>query len=369
MNNTLVWRYQLFKPSEHFILNQTQMLKDYSPLLVGGKTFGTPQYPTPYRCLDSMGGAFLLGKSLEFQQLLTEFRPALIHAHFCIDASMLLGILRTRNIPLVVTCHGFDASVRRGQMLRSGKIPWIWHALHEKSLGKRADVFICVSDFIRRKMAERGYPEHKLKTHYIGIDTERIKPDGQANKFERPTVFSAARFTEKKGLEYLVEAFRKVRADCPDAELILAGDGPLRPRLERQIAELGLAKCVKLTGTLPHSNVLEMMRRAWLFCVPSITASNGDAEGLGMVFLEAQALKTPVVSTRSGGIPEAVRDGETGHLVEERNADALAEKITALLRDESARTTMGESARTHIEQRFDIRTQTTILESIYQGIA
>lgn len=368
MKRVLVWRYQQFKPSENFILNQAQMLKEFSPLLLGGKVCGESQYSVPFKTGCHIGAGLVFGKSSKINRVLTDFKPDLIHAHFCIDASMLLGALTRREMPLVVTCHGFDATISRKQMLFSKRVPWIWHALNEKRLARRANVFICVSDFIRKKMIERGYPERKLITHYIGIDTERIKPDVQVQKYERPTVFAAARFTEKKGLQYLIEAFMGVRARCADAELLIAGDGPLRPQLEQQIMELGLGDCVKLLGMLTHTNVLEMMKRAWLFCVPSITARNGDAEGLGMVFLEAQALGVPVVSTRSGGIPEAVSDTVSGYLVAEKNAESLAERMLYILNNGPVRETLGAQARLFVERKFDIRTQTVGLENIYRTV-
>ncbi len=368
MKSVLIWRYQMFKPSEHFILNQAQRLKEFVPVLVGGKHFGEPQYPVAHKCLQSTRASFLLGQSAEFEHLLTENAPDLVHSHFCVDASLLLGVLRKRDLPLVVTCHGFDTSVRRMQMLCSGKIPWMWHALNERRLAKRADAFICVSDFIRRKMAERGYPEGKLLTHYIGIDTEHIRPDEQVRKFEHPTVFAVARFTEKKGLRFLIEAFKGVRARCVDAQLLIAGDGALKLELERQIVESGLENCVKLLGMLPHSEVLNVMQQAWCVCVPSVTASNGDSEGLPTVVLEAFALTVPVVATHHGGIPEVITEGANGYLVPEWNVGQLAERLLYVLENRSVREALGTQARKHVEEHFNIRRKTQSLEEIYRGV-
>src|SRR6202044_213624 len=121
----------------------------------------------------------------------------------------------------------------------------------------------------------------------------------------------------------------------------------------------------RFLGTQPTAVVREWMARAAVFCVPSVVARSGDAEGFGMVFLEAQAMGLPVVSTLSGGIPEAVKHGETGLLVTERNPGALAEAILQLMQDEELWQRLSVAGRRHVVDHFNLARQTGRLEDVF----
>jgi glycosyltransferase involved in cell wall biosynthesis len=110
------------------------------------------------------------------------------------------------------------------------------------------------------------------------------------------------------------------------------------------------------------------MARASIFCVPSVVASSGDAEGFGIVFIEAQAMGLPVVSTRSGGIPEAVEDGETGLLVMQNDPDRLAQAICRLLQDGNLWQRFSAAGRKRVVRQFNLAQQTRRLEDLFSGI-
>ncbi len=131
---------------------------------------------------------------------------------------------------------------------------------------------------------------------------------------------------------------------------------------------LGINNCVRFLGAQPHETVLNLMRGAEIFALPSQTAKNGDSEALGIVFNEASACGVPIVSTWHGGIPEAVLDGETGFLVPERDDAALAEKLDTLLSDRALGEKMGQRGREFVCEVFDIRKQTVKLEGIYDSL-
>jgi len=114
--------------------------------------------------------------------------------------------------------------------------------------------------------------------------------------------------------------------------------------------------------------VRRLLQGACALILPSVTAQNGDAEGLGIVLLEAAATGVPVVATRHGGIPEAIAEGDSGLLVPERNSDALAEAIDELLNDGARQARMGESARRFVCEQFDIHKQCSQLETLYRRI-
>jgi colanic acid/amylovoran biosynthesis glycosyltransferase len=171
---------------------------------------------------------------------------------------------------------------------------------------------------------------------------------------------------EKKGCAYLLRAMASVQQTHPDCLLTIIGDGPLRGSLESQARELGVT--CRFLGAQPPAIVREHLQQTRIFCAPSVTAKNGDSEGLGIVFAEAQAMGIPVVSSLHGGIPEVVVHGRTGLLAGERDHEALAAAIASLLGDSSLWEQFRHSARAHIEHSFDLAKQTAELETIYRGL-
>jgi colanic acid/amylovoran biosynthesis glycosyltransferase len=148
--------------------------------------------------------------------------------------------------------------------------------------------------------------------------------------------------------------------------LVVIGDGPERGRLEKQAAALG--ERVRFLGALDAGAVAEWMQRAALLAAPSLTARDGDAEGLPTVIVEAAASALPAVATRHSGIPEAVTEGETGFLVPEGDAEALADRIALLLGSIDLRERMGRAARAMAEAKFDVHRQTAQLEDMYDRL-
>jgi len=133
-------------------------------------------------------------------------------------------------------------------------------------------------------------------------------------------------------------------------------------------AELGISKRVRFLGSQPHDVVLQLMRGAEIFALPSQTAKNGDCEGLPIVINEASACGVPVVATFHSGIPEAVLNGETGLLVAEKDNAALADKLDILLSDRALGEKMGQLGREFVCEMFDIHKQTRKLEVIYDSL-
>ncbi len=230
-------------------------------------------------------------------------------------------------VPLVTALHGFDVTMsdqaigatRLGREYLQGR----------PRLQKKGALFLTCSAYVRRRGLEMGYPAERTIVHSIGVDVERFKPPTFRRREE--IVLFVGRLVEKKGCGNLIEAMAEVQRRRPAAELVVIGGGPLRADYEARAAALRV-RC-RFLGHQPTAVVKEWMARAAVFCVPSVVAGSGDAEGFGMVFIEAQAMGLPVVSTRSGGIPEAVKDRETGLLVSERDPRALAEAILQLMQD------------------------------------
>jgi len=146
------------------------------------------------------------------------------------------------------------------------------------------------------------------------------------------------------------------------------GDGIKRPQIEALIDKLGIKDNVFLLGFQPYSVLMEEMKNCHIFMLPSVTAADGDTEGQGTVFLQAQAVGVPVLSTFHNGIPEGVINGKTGYLVEERNSDALSEKLNLLLENPDSWEVMGKAGRENVEENFEVKKQTVKLEKIYADL-
>jgi glycosyltransferase involved in cell wall biosynthesis len=180
-------------------------------------------------------------------------------------------------------------------------------------------------------------------------------------------VLYVGRIIERKGLHLLIEALRTVRERLRDVRLTVIGDGPKRAEYEA-LAMRDLGRDFEFLGSQPQAVVREYMQRASLLCMPSITMPSGEAESLGLVFLEAQAMSLPVVAFRSGGVPEVVVHGETGLLAEEGDTEDRSRDLLALLENAELRDRMGRAGRRHVESAFDLKSQNAKLEAVYEEV-
>ncbi|MER6020161.1 glycosyltransferase family 4 protein [Streptomyces anulatus] len=169
----------------------------------------------------------------------------------------------------------------------------------------------------------------------------------------RPVVLCAARLVPRKGQDTLIRALPAVRRAVPDAVLLLTGDGPYARTLRRLAADTGVADAVVLAGGQPHAAMPEHYAACDVFAMPCRTRRRGlEVEGLGIVFLEAAASGLPVLVGDSGGAPDTVRDGETGHVVDGRDVAAVADRLVELLRDRAAARAMGEKGRAWVREAW-----------------
>lgn len=368
--NIIIYRHQLFRPSEVFITRQSGSLDAFTPVYCGRTLHGEPPEGRQVLTLArSRPWTFLTQALFREQRPLIEslrpFNPVLIHAQFGVEGVYALPMAKALNIPLVTTFRGFDATYTTAALLTAGKVSWINYVLFRSELARRGDLFLCVSEFLRRKVIERGFPAEKTLTHYTGIDVEEIEPCYQR---ESLTILHVARLVEKKGTRYLLQAFVRVRQAVPNAGLVIIGDGPLRRELENMAFNLGISGSVQFLGTQPNPVVMQWMRTARIFCLPSVTAHSGDAEGLPTSHQEAGAAGIPIVATWHSGNPELISDGVNGYLVPEKDTQALAERLIQLLTNPERCRSMGLAGRREIEERFNIRKQNRRLEELYLGL-
>lgn len=368
-----IYRDHLLSPSETFILRQAETLRESIPYYVGSRRVSGLQLPAERTLVVNQGGlsgmayeaAFKLwGVAPRLKRRLRDLNPALLHAHFGLDGAKALPLVEDLRVPLLVTFHGYDATIRDEQARHSSYSHRLYLRRREP-LQREARLLIAVSEFIKKRLVEgQGFPPEKILVHYIGVDTQTFRPDPVVAR--EPVVLFVGRLVEKKGCEYLIRAMGKVQATIPEVELVIVGDGPLRPTLER-LAD-GLLRRYRFLGVQSPESVRAWMNRASVFSVPSITAESGDSEGFGLVFAEAQAMGTPVASFFSGGIPEAVAHGETGLLAPERDWEALAADILLLFSNEVLWRRLSEAGQRRVRDLFDLHRQTGLLEEIYSQV-
>lgn len=368
----LVYRSELLQPSETFVLSQACALQKFDPYLVGRRKVDGLVLPEDHvRLLDTSSvlgaakeaGYRLAGFAPGLLKELRELKPVLIHSHFGPDAVPGLRLARKLHVPLVVTYHGYDATMK-DEYAREFSFDYRQYLRWKKKVQQEASLFIAVSEFIKGRLIAQGFPQDKIVVHYVGVDTSLFTADPRVER--EPIVLFVGRLFDNKGCEYLVRAMAVAQRRVPEARLVVIGDGPLRGELETLAAELTTG--TKFLGVQPHATVREWMNRASLFSVPSVTTESGTSEGFGLVFTEAQAMGVPVVSFATGGIPEAVEHGATGLLCGERDVECLAANIEQLLTDDAKWSSFSKAAARRVRSRFDLRAQTAKLEDIYESL-
>ncbi len=366
-----IYRSPLFNPSESFVQAHAAGLRRYQPLLAGLEdkdNAWAPLRPVLMVAASPWEGLRfkLFGRAGSLEHRLARARPRLVHAHFATDGLLALPLARALGVPLVTTLHGYDVSRSRRRLLLSGRLSWMKYALLRRRLTASGALFLAVSEAVRRQAIARGFPPERTLTHYLGVDLDRFRAG--TGEREPGLILHAGRLVEKKGTRILIDAFARLAAQASGARLVIVGDGPERSALERRSAAHGLDGRVEFLGALGQDEVAAWMRRASALAAPSVTARDGDAEGLPTVIVEAAASSLPAVATDHAGNPEAVIDGRTGFITAERDADALAGRLAKLVGSAELCGRLGAAARRLAEEKFDARRQAGRLEELYDEV-
>lgn len=370
--NVILFSSLLLPPSQTFIRAQGEELRQFTPYYVGSRFVKGLDLPSDRTFAINRGGllgtfaegAFKLsGLSPQLYRHLKQLDPALIHAQFGLSGALVMPLAQSLNIPLIVHFRGADATLKDQYARYSSLNHWLY--LHRRNrLKQETSLFITVSHFLKEKLLEQGFPSNKVIAHYSGISLHDFSADPDIPRL--PIVLFVGRLTEKKGCTYLLQAMGKIQAQLPQVELVIIGDGPLRNILENQAAQL--PGRYKFLGTQPIEIVNQWMNRASLLCAPSVTAVEGDSEGLPNVVLEAQAMGLPVVSTIHAGIPEGVIQGKTGFLAQERNVEELASYCLKLINESELWQRFSQQGQIHVKTNFNRTKQVKVLEEIYHAI-
>lgn len=380
MPRVLVFCPELLPISQTFVLEQVASLRRWNVVLAGyrftpgGLDLGRLQ---PRRVRGPLGlpvGRFtqsLLATPWGLAGLAhwaRRLEPDLLHAHFATDAAAAWPWLQRVGVPMVVTLHGYDIQIRPDwwQSGAGGDAMRDYPARLARMAADPRVSFIAVSEDVRRGAIEAyGLPGDRIVVRHIGVDNVRFHPSGPPAGQRAPQVLYVGRMVEKKAAHVLLQAMAQVRQRMPGARVVLVGDGPLKARYETLARDLRLD--AQFLGAQPASVVQAELARARVFCLPSVRAANGDAEGLPISVLEAQAMGVPVVTSACGARDEGIIDGATGFAFEEHDSDALAAHLLRLLGDDALASTMGRAAVQWVADRFALDACSAQLETVYDS--
>ena len=258
--------------------------------------------------------------------------PDLVAAHFALYAAPVLDTLS--RYPFVMHFHGPWAYESEAEAEASWKVAL--KSVVERTVYRRAARFIVLSSAFRRLLVERyGVAADRVRIVPGGVDVDRFAT-GLARRAarerlgwptDRPILLAVRRLVRRVGLDRLIDAIDRVRQRHPDVLLYIAGKGPLRDVLARQIQERGLADHAQLLGFVPDEDLPFAYRAADLSVVPTIAH-----EGFGLIVVESLAAGTPPLVTPVGGLPEVVRDLSPALIMQDASSDSIAEHLTAALR-------------------------------------
>ncbi len=284
----------------------------------------------------------------------------LVHAHHAFTPTPLLALWQAHGagIPSVLTNHsipgrGYGGAM--GDLLISALYPirqYLNMADHIVAVSRAAaDFMSLLVDYVPISVIPNG------------VDCELFKPRPSERRTGKRILY-VSRLVNRKGPHVLIRAFKKVLANVPDAELVMVGEGYLKPVLEMMAYDLGLGGSVKFLGDVKPEMLGQTYASSDVFVLPSL-----HAESFGMVLLEAMASEVPVIASRTGGVPEVVSDGKDGILVKPGDETELSEALTRLLMNENERSEMGRAGRKKTLKDYDWQVIGGKIEELYRSLA
>jgi phosphatidyl-myo-inositol dimannoside synthase len=245
-----------------------------------------------------------------------------------------------------------------------------------RRIGSTTDVVTYVSKYTRGRFAAAFGRFAALEHLPSGVDTSLYQPDPAGRDLirkryglsDRPTVVCVSRLVPRKGQDMLIRALPEIRRRVPDAALLIVGGGRYANHLSKLASQNDVADHVTLTGSVDWQELPAHYVAGDVFAMPCRTRGGGlDVEGLGIVFLEASACGLPVVAGKSGGAPETVREGITGHVVDGTNVSQVADRVATLLADPTAAAAMGEAGRNWVKSQWRWDTLASRLGTLLSG--
>jgi len=293
---------------------------------------------------------FLASQLFNIFRLCRKHEISLIHAHWVIPQGLLAVLSRQlhlipKNVRILCTSHGGDLFSLQGGFLQSLK----------KYAFRHADEVTVVSTAMHENLKAMDCDLANITVQSMGVDlAERFAPATVSGK-TRDLVF-VGRLVEKKGVATLIESLRFLQPDFPALKITIIGDGPEKPALEQKALELGVSRQVDFTGSIPNEGIPEYYQTARIAVVPSVVATDGDQEGLGLVAVEALGCGCAIIVSDLPALRDVVTDGENGLVFRSGDAQDLARNIKRLLNDDTLYNHLVHNGRNSVVEKFDWQT-------------
>ncbi|MGI8688898.1 MAG: glycosyltransferase [Thermomicrobiales bacterium] len=309
----------------------------------------------------------LAGAIQALSRVARKVRADILHAHWVIPNGPPAALVaRQTRTPLVISLHGSDLFVAE-QVRPAG--------FAARRAFSAADAVTACSGDLADRAARLGANAARTSVVPYGVNANQFTPVSDETRAtvrawyglppEAPLLLCAGRLVYKKGFAVAVDAFARIAGAQPAARLVIAGDGPLERDLRAQAARLGIGDRVIFAGRVDRMRHPLLVGACDLYLLPSVHDHRGNVDGLPNALLDALAAGCAVIASDVAGVGLAVRDGETGVLVAEQRADALAAAIAALLNDPAQRARLGAAARADVTTRLTWARTAAAFEQVY----
>jgi len=283
----------------------------------------------------------------------------LIHAHFGRAGIASIKLKNIHGVPLITSFYGFDLGSDKFRLNK-----------HYKKLANVGDLFLALSEDMKKDLIDNGFLEEKIVIHHLGVDLNIFSPAPLNTKFSGDFIFTiVASFTERKGIHFAIKSFKMLKKyhSVKNCKLRIVGDGPYFNQLKLiSNDDTDIVFINNFVSENPRAMVLEEMQNCDVFLLTSIKLPDSDKEGTPVVLMEAQACGKTCISTFHAGIPEVVLNNQTGILVPEGDIESLTSAMLHLYSNDSLRRNLGENARKHISKNFNNKIQDNKLINIYK---
>jgi glycosyltransferase involved in cell wall biosynthesis len=292
-----------------------------------------------------------------YEDTISTVKPDIIHAHFGYDGYRMIKPSQKMGIPLVVSFYGSDVS----------KLPseFDWNRRYRK-LANHGDQFIAISDLMKKQLIELGFPKQKIIVVRFGLDLNEFSFNPSYDS-ELPLMM-AGRMVEKKGFGDALKAIKILNGEDLNFHLDLYGDGIQRDKLEKQANRWDISHLVHFKGRRSIDEIRKTFKNHSALLVPSVTASDGDREGIPNTLLEGMAAGTPVIAANHSAIPEVIHHKENGLMAPEGDAETIAERIKVIKGEKIDLFHLRQNARRKIEQEYELNRMVEDIENVYRRV-
>lgn len=297
---------------------------------------------------------------------LNQNNVSILHLHYGSDACIYADVIKYSGIPSVVSFYGYDAS----------SLPKVFYGLGSfylnKRLFKNITKVLAMSPDMKKDLIEAGCPEEKIIVHYHGIDVSFFSSiEKKYDQKEKITLLILASLVPQKGHLFLLKSITNLKTrGVKHFNLRIVGIGELETSLKKFVSENSLDRNVTFIGSVKYGSkeMLNEFENADIFIHPSVTAANGDKEGIPGTIIEAMATGLPVISTYHAGIPFVIDHMKTGLLVKEWDVKGLCENMKLFLNDVELRERLGKAAQKFAREKLDLANKQIELENIYNSL-